>query len=209
MLYSVLSFEALPLPPTSPTLLLPPCLQLKDQALSILPHPLPNSTSSPSRLLFFSLSSLLLLPHFPPSSSLIPLPPPPSLPPSSSLTSLPPPPSLPSLLLPHFLPSSSLTSLPPPPSLPPSSSLTSLPYLLCQCQALLVHDGRVCVGHSTNQSDAPSQSSRSTGCKVLLVGVARLPYMNMGINETRESHCPVGGDAVDICLHFRSFAESL
>ena len=105
-------FQALssssPSPP--PTLLLPPCLQLKDQALSILPHPLPNSTSSPSRFLFFPLSSLLLLPHFPPSSSLTLLPPPPSLPPSSSLTSLPPPPSLPSLLLPHFPP--------PPPSLP-------------------------------------------------------------------------------------------
>ena len=33
--------------------------------------------------------------------------------------------------------------------------------------------------------------------------------MDMDVNETRESDCPVGGDAVDIRLHFRSFAEFL
>ena len=81
----------------------------------------------------------------------------------------------------------------------PESETTS-PYLLGYGQGLLVNDSWPCVWHCSNESDASSQSSRCARVEVLLVGLARVPHVDVGINEIRETDDAVGRDTVHVGL---------
>lgn len=57
-------------------------------------------------------------------------------------------------------------------------------YLLYECQRVDVRDGGRRVGHRTHQSHASCQSGGGPRGEVLLVGGARLPQMNMDVDQT-------------------------